>query len=83
MAKLVGYRYVIAFKGSFRGVRRAKEDAIKFAEKLALGGRTAWDKVTILEYTKDGAPKVIYEKTKGQVKASRLKHLKVRVVKEK
>jgi len=73
MGKLVGYKYVIVFKGAFRGVRRAKEDAIKLADRLAHGSRNVFDKATIFECTKDGVPKVMYEVTTGHVKAAQKK----------
>ncbi|MCK9568413.1 hypothetical protein M0R72_05695 [Candidatus Pacearchaeota archaeon] len=82
MGKLVGYKYVIVFKGAFRGIRRAREDAIKFADKLAHANRNVWDKVTILECSKDGSMKVMYEVTAGQLKAKKAKTVPVKVARK-
>jgi len=63
MAKLSGYKFVVSFRGVFRGVRRSRIDATKFADKLVANGKNAWDRASVYESQKSGSPKLIYETT--------------------
>ena len=63
MAKQSGYKFVVSFKGIFRGVRRSRTDATKYADKLVASGKSTWDRASVYESQKGGSPKLIYETT--------------------